>query len=142
MLLSLEVAGQWLATGGFCLLLRGRLGGALGGRLGAFLERASLIILDDGRRRERHSRCRRLALFALRYGEQLGDAVVEARELLDELAILLNDPGHLNAKRGILFSQRFELVHERVQITFGDLCRSSSLLFQAETVDTSRGVRR
>jgi hypothetical protein len=29
------------------------------------------------------------------------------------------------AKRRILLSQRFELVHRRVQITLGDLCRSS-----------------
>lgn len=58
-------------------------------------------------------------MFALRYGEQLGDAVVEARKLLDELAIWLNDAGDLNAKRGILFLQHFELVHRRVRITFG-----------------------
>ena len=143
MLFSLEMAGQRLATGGLCLLLRWRLGGVLRRRLGTLLERAALITFDDGRRRrERRSRRGRLALFALRYGQQLGDAVVEARKLLDELAILLNDPGHLIAKRGILFSQRFQLVHRRVQITFGDLCRSSSLLFLAETADTSRAARR
>jgi hypothetical protein len=55
---------------------------------------------------------------------------------------LLGDAGELIAKRGILSSQRFQLVHRRVQITLGDPCRSSSLLFQDEVAGTSRVARR
>jgi hypothetical protein len=42
----------------------------------------------------------------------------------------------------ILLSQRFQLVHRRVQITLGDLCRSSSLFSRAEAAGTSRGALR
>ena len=84
----------------------------------------------------------RLALLALRYGEQLGDALVEASELLDELRILLEKLRELSTLLRIFSSQRFQLVHRRVQITLGDLCRSSCLLFRVEAVGTSRAARR
>ena len=69
-----------------------------------------------------------LALLSLRYGQQLGDAVVEPRELLDELSILLGDLRELSTQLGILLSQRFQLIHRPVEITLGDPCRSSSPL--------------
>ena len=59
----------------------------------------------------------------------------QLRELLDEL-------GDLLALRGILSSQRFQLVHRRVQITLGDLCRSSSPFSAVEAAGTSRAARR
>jgi hypothetical protein len=77
-------------------------------------------------------------LLALRHGEQLGDALIQPRELLDQLRILLDDPSNLITKRRILSSQRFQLVHRRVQITLRDLCRSSFLLFRDEVAGTSR----
>jgi hypothetical protein len=38
---------------------------------------------------------------------------------------------------GILLPQRFQLVHRRVQIILGDLCRSSSSFFR----DAAAGTR-
>ena len=137
MLFGIEVLGERFASSRLRLLFLGALDLGLFGCLGSLLERPLLLALDNGwgwgRRRLR--RRPGLALFALRYCEQLGDPLVEARELLDELRDLLT-------KRGILMSQGFELVHRRVQITLGDLCRSSCLLFRVEAAGTSRGALR
>ena len=84
----------------------------------------------------------RLTLFALRYCEKLADSLVEASELLDELRILLEKLCQLPTLLGILLSQRFQLVHRRVQITLGDLCRSSCPLFRAEAAGTNRAAQR
>ena len=137
MLFRLEVLGERLASCRLRLLFIGVLDFGLLGRLGSLVERPPLLALDDGRGcgRRRFGRRAGLALFALRYGEKLGDAVVEPSQLLDELRDLL-------AKRGIFSSQRFQLVHRRVQITLGDLCRSSSLLFRVEVGGTNLGALR
>ena len=113
-LLGLEVAGERLTPGGLRLLLRRLLRRGLLGRLGSLLECAPLFALDDGwrwlRRRDRRAS---LALLALRYGEQLGDALVEPRELLDELSILLGELRELSTELCILLSQRFELITDQ-----------------------------
>jgi hypothetical protein len=41
-------------------------------------------------------------------------------------------------ERGILFPQRFELIHRPVKIILGDPCRSDSSLFRAEVGGTTR----
>ncbi len=137
------MAGERLAPGGLRLLFRRTLSNRLLGRLGALFERAPLFALDNGRRRRWRSRDGHLglALLALRYSEQLADALVEARELLDELSILLDELRELSTLLGILLPQRFQLVHRRVQITLGDLCRSSSALSRDEVAGTSRAAR-
>jgi hypothetical protein len=61
--------------------------------LGSAIER-------DGRRGGRG--CGRLALFALRHGQELGNAVVELGNLLDESC-------ELHAQRRILGAQRFDV---------------------------------
>jgi hypothetical protein len=48
----------------------------------------------------------------------------------------------LSTLLGILSPQRFQLVHRRVQITLGDLCRSSSLVSRAWVGGTSRAAQR
>ena len=74
-------------------------------------------------------------MLALRYGKQLGNALVETSDLLDELR-------ELATLLRILSSQRFQLVHRRVQIILGDLCRSSFLLFRSDAVvDTILAAR-
>src|SRR6478609_9427065 len=107
MLFGLEMTGKWFATGRLCLLLRA-LGGGFLGCLGTLFERALLLAFNSGRWRGWRSCNRRtsLALFALRYGEKLGNALVKTRELIKKLC-------ELAAKRGILLSQRFQLVHRR-----------------------------
>ncbi len=144
MLFRLEVLGERFATGRLCLLPLGGLDRRLLGCLGTLLERKPLLPLDDGWSCRRRCLPRRagLALLALRYGEQLGDTLVEASQLLHELRILLEKLSELSTLLRILLSQCFELVHKRVQITLGDLCRSSSLFSRAEGAGTSRGVRR
>ena len=99
MLLGLEVAGKSFATGWLRFPLRAALGLGLLGRLGTRLERPALLRVDDGRSRRWWRLCHgaSLALLALRYGEQLSDALVESSQLLDELRDLI-------AKRGILSS--------------------------------------
>ena len=135
-LFRFEMTGERLTPGGLRFLLRGGLGLGFLGRFGSLLEGPPLLALDGRRRgRRRLWRRTRLALLALRHSEQLGDTLVEACELLDQL-------GDLLTLRSILSSQRFQLVHRRVQITLGDLCRSSSLLFRAEAAGTSRGALR
>src|SRR5688572_4475648 len=99
MLVGFEVTRQRLATRGLGFLFHRPLGGGLLGRLGALLERPPLVALDNRRRWQSRYGVTGLALLALRDGEQLADALVEARELLDQLRDLL-------AKRGILPSQR------------------------------------
>lgn len=79
-------------------------------------------------------------MFALRYDEQLGDALVEACELGDELSDLLALLRELSVERRILFPQRVELVHGRVEITLGDPCRSSFALFRGEVAGTTRAA--
>jgi hypothetical protein len=125
-LFRLEVLGERLAPGRLRLLFLGALDLALLGSLGPLLERPLLLALDDGWGSGCRylRRCARLALLALRYGEKLGDTLIEACKLLDEL-------GDLITKRGIVTSLRFVLAHRRVQITLGDLCRSSCLLFES-----------
>jgi hypothetical protein len=110
-LFRLEVLGKRLAPCGLRLPLRCALRLGLLGRLGALLERPPLLVLDDRRSRgcRRLRRCASLALLALRFGKQLGDALVEASKLLNELSDLL-------ALRSILLSQRFQLVHRPVQM--------------------------
>ena len=71
-----------------------------------------------------------LALLRVQSAWQLGDTLVEASQLLDELRILTEKLCELSTLVRILLSQRFQLVHRRVQITLGDLCRSSSLFFE------------
>lgn len=105
----------------------------LGGLL-PLLESAPSLAFEHWRRgwgRRRDGR-RRLSLLALRYGEQLGDALVEPRELGDEL-------GDLGTKLRVFFPQRFELIHRPVEITLGDPCRPDSSLFsRVEVGGTTR----
>src|SRR5690606_38270943 len=116
-LFGLEMSRKRLAPGGLRFRLRRRLRRGLFGRPGALVECASLLALHDGWYDGRWSRGgrARLALLPLRYRKQLGDALVQSRELLDELSILLDESGDLNAKRRVFIPQRFELVHRRVQ---------------------------
>jgi hypothetical protein len=46
----------------------------------------------------------------------------------------------LSTERRILFPQRFELVHGRVEIILGDPCRSSSAPFCSEVAGTIRAA--
>ena len=88
MLLGLEVARKRLAPSRLGLRLRRALGHGLVGRLGALFERALLLPFHNGRwhgRRQRDCRAS-LTLLALRYGEKLGNALVETRELLEKCA--------------------------------------------------------
>ena len=144
MILRLEVLRERLAPGRLRLPPFGALDFGLLGRLGSLVERPPLLALDDGRGcgRRRFGRRTGLALLTLRYGEQLGDTLVEASQLLDELRILTEKLCELSTLVRILLSQRFQLVHRLVQITLGDLCRSSSLFFRAEVAGTSRGALR
>src|SRR6478735_3288561 len=129
--------GKWFAPRGLCFLLGRALSARVLRCLGPLLERALLLAFDNGwwrwqwRRNWRTS----LALLALCDREKLGNALVETSELLEKLC-------ELPTKRGILLSQRVQLVHERVQITLGDLCRSSCLLFRVEGGGTSHAVQR
>jgi hypothetical protein len=79
-------------------------------------------------------------LFALRDGEQLGHALVEPRQLDDQLRDLRREGFVLSTERRILFPQRLELVHGRVEIILGDPCRSSSALFRSEDAGTIRAA--
>ena len=127
MLLGLEVSWQRFASGRLCLLFRRGPRLRLFGRLWALVESVPLGAFDDGRCGWRQRRGG--SGLALLYGEQLRDALVETRELLDELRTLPDESCELAALLGILSSQRFQVVHRRVQITLGDLCRSSGPRF-------------
>ena len=134
-LFGFEVAGDRLAPRGPRLLLRRRLGGGLVRGLGPLLESTPGFSLDDGWGSgwRRSAGSRNFALLALRYREQLRDALGEPRELGEQLR-------DLRAELCILLAQRFQPVHGRVEIILGDPCRSPCVPFRIEAAGTSRAA--
>ena len=128
-LLGLEVTRDGLSPRGLRSLLRRALFRRLVRRLRTFVERASGVALDE-RRRNGRLLDGGPALLALGHREQLGDALVQPRELGEKSADLRCEGRDLLAQCRVLLAQAFELAHGRAEIILGSPCRSPFSLFE------------